>query len=159
MRILLVALIAAALAGCASTASPVWHEGQYYMVGDDACSDAYPLTKTRVVCYDVDGNETGYRDAMTEAELNMWMHQQKMAELQQQQQELEAAARRTRLNQQLQQYSLPSFQADNSSPTVYNQVGSSVIGSNGITYKEVGNSIIGSDGTVCQSVGSQLICK
>lgn len=155
-RIYLAALTAAALAGCANTASPVLHAGQYYMIGDDNCITAFPDSNARVICYDEEGIKTGYRNAMTQAELQMWTHQQQMAAIEQRQLQLEQEARSARIREQ---FPLPSVQTDNSSRTVYNQVGSSVIGSNGVTYKQVGNSIIGSDGTVCQSVGSQLICN
>ncbi len=65
------------LGGCAS-AMPNLVNGKYYMGGDSSCSRYRTLSESRIMCMDKDGNETGYRDAMTDQQLQMYQHNQQM---------------------------------------------------------------------------------
>jgi hypothetical protein len=65
------------LCGCAS-AMPNLVNGKYYMGGDSSCSRYRALSESRIMCIDKDGNETGYRDAMTDQQLQMYQHNQQM---------------------------------------------------------------------------------
>lgn len=60
--------------GCAGRAIPNNIGGKYYMAGDDKCKKARRIADSRIMCINSDGKETGYRDAMTDQELQMYMH-------------------------------------------------------------------------------------
>lgn len=67
------------ISGCATTAMPNYFNGNYYMGGDSNCTQVRALSPTRVMCIDKNGTETGYRDAMTPDQMQMYnMHQQQM---------------------------------------------------------------------------------
>lgn len=83
--LLLTAIFVLILTGCASTAMPNNIAGKFYMAGDSNCVRYRQLTNSRIMCIDENGREVGYRDAMTDQELQMYMHnrtieQQKSAE-------------------------------------------------------------------------------
>ena len=158
-----------ALGGCTTTAAPNLYAGQYYLAGDAACVSVTPISSTRVMCADKKGNQTGYRDAMTAQDLQMWQYQaaNQRAQMQQLQGSMEQLGRdaqgwQRQFNQQG-QYTAPQVQPVSpggySGVITYRQVGDSLIGSNGITYRQVGSSVIGSDGTTCQIVNAGLICR
>jgi|GEM_PF-1291486 len=155
------------LTGCASAAAPNFFNGQYYMAGDSSCESVRALSDTRVMCIDKDGNDTGYRDAMTVEQITMWGQQQALqaqqaeATRQSIQQNNQALAQQTQQTLQgIGQFGSPQVsQLSGLGGITYTQVGTSLIGSNGVTYKVVGNTIIGSDGTTCQVVSSQIICN
>lgn len=111
------------------------------------------------------GEVTGYRTAMTAADLQYYSAQ--MAYQQQQYNQMMATinAGNARLQQQTEQmrqqsqYNAPQVYPYGSSGGItYTSVGSEVIGSNGVTYRRVGSSIVASDGTTCQIVGQNIIC-
>jgi len=90
-----VVLVAAlVLAGCATSAAPRYVNGNYYMVGDASCVRGRMLSPTRIMCADKHGSETGYRDAMTTEQMQMYQMQAAQQQMQMQQ-----------LTQQLQQTS------------------------------------------------------
>lgn len=65
------------LASCAQ-AMPNLINGRYYMAGDAECAKVSVLSSSRIMCYRKDGTPTGYRDAMTDQQLQMYMHNQQM---------------------------------------------------------------------------------
>ena len=81
MGILVVILMAFVLQGCA-TAQPFFYNGGYYMAGDSSCKRVRALSSNRVMCMDGDGNDTGYRNAMTDQQLQMYRHNQSMQQQQ-----------------------------------------------------------------------------
>ncbi|AQT45704.1 hypothetical protein BBC0244_020400 [Bartonella apihabitans] len=66
------------LPGCVYTAEPIFYNGAYYMVGDSACRNGRGINSTTIICYNEQGKSTGYRQAMTQQQLSMYMHQQQM---------------------------------------------------------------------------------
>lgn len=73
---LLLLLCAIASPGFAGQAIPNIIGGHYYMAGDDVCAQYRVLSETRIMCLDSAGNEEGYRDAMTNADVQMYQYQQ-----------------------------------------------------------------------------------
>lgn len=153
------------LSGCASEPAPNFYNGRYYMAGDDSCVLVSALSDTRVMCHDKDGNEMGYRDAMTTEQLTMWNHQQAMAA-----QQLAATQQSIRENNEAlgeisQQMLERTRNSTVTSPPAYSggitytQVGTALMGSNGVSYRYVGNTLMGSDGTACRIVGVTIICN
>lgn len=69
------------LSGC-STAGPQFVHGNYYWAGDSDCRSANQRTDTSITCYNSDGEETGYRNAMTDQQLQMYRHNQQMSQQQ-----------------------------------------------------------------------------
>lgn len=65
------------LAGCAATAQPNAINGRYYWAGDTSCSRYQQIGPSRIMCLDPKGQQTGYRDAMSQDEL--YMYQMNMA--------------------------------------------------------------------------------
>jgi hypothetical protein len=121
------------------------------------------VSESRVHCWDKNGNLTGYRDAMTAQQLQMWQMQVQQINDTNRQLMQSAQATAEQLRQQREQFINTQVQAvappGRPAPVTYTQVGQSVIGSNGVTYRRVGNSLIGSDGTTCQIVGQNIICR
>ena len=70
--------------GCARHATPEFYYGNYYMTGDDNCRRRSLISDTRIMCYDADSNEMGYRDAMTNQQLSMYQHNQQVKQQQSQ---------------------------------------------------------------------------
>lgn len=140
--------VMAMLTGCATAPSPREFNGSYYMMGDSNCVLAYPLSPTRIMCGDKHKNQTGYREALSLEQLQMYQLQQAAAR--QERAELNESLRQT--SQMLQQASqpLPSY----SSPQVQG------IPTQGTTtYNQVGDTLIGTNGTSCQTVGQTTICR
>lgn len=94
------------LTGCATTAMPNFFNGNYFMAGDPSCVQMRALSSTRIMCVDKNGNEMGYRDAMTPDQLQMYQMQQ--AYNQQQMQILSQQLQQTNL--QLQQTNQQIYQ-------------------------------------------------
>lgn len=46
------------------------------MAGDKSCSNYRILSDSRIMCINKKGEETGYRDAMSNQQLQMYMYQQ-----------------------------------------------------------------------------------
>lgn len=63
------------LSGCGG-ASPRALNGKYYMAGDSNCVRYRIISDSRVMCMDADGRETGYRNAMSDQELQMYRFNQ-----------------------------------------------------------------------------------
>jgi hypothetical protein len=63
-----------------SCAAPRFYNGKYYMAGDLDCQSMSQLDESRVMCYDSSKKETGYRQAMTDQQLQMYMHEQAMSQ-------------------------------------------------------------------------------
>lgn len=154
-------LIAAAsvlmIAGCASTPEPNFFNGKPYMAGDSDCVKIRALSDTRIMCVDKKGKDTGYRDAMTPEEMQLYyfnkLNQQiQMQQLSQSLKETNQSLQNSfqQFHQQSQPYTMPQLQP-------MENYGSS--GRSRTTYHGVGNSIIGSDGTRCQVIGQNVICR
>lgn len=60
--------------GCARTAIPNNIGGKFYMAGDDNCVRYRQLSDSRIMCINGDGQETGYRNAMSDQEMQYYMH-------------------------------------------------------------------------------------
>lgn len=75
MKILTLALVTILLGGCAS-AMPNFVNGKYYMGGDSNCSRYRILSESQIMCINEDGKDTGYRNAMTDQQLQMYQMQQ-----------------------------------------------------------------------------------
>lgn len=170
MKRYLILTAAIALSGCASTAMPNFYAGNYYMAGDKGCVRMSSLSPTRIMCHDKKGNQTGYRDAMTREDLQVYQIVMMNQAIQNQQvnqnirdlnQSIQNSTQQTL--QQSQQYRAPTVQpiTPGASPGVitYTQSGNVFRGSNGVTYTQTGNFLIGSDGTKCQVVGPNILCR
>ena len=72
------------LNGCATHAYPYAINGKYYMVGDSGCARYKVLSDTRIMCANSDDKDMGYRNAMSDQELDMYRHNQNMAQQQSQ---------------------------------------------------------------------------
>lgn len=62
------------LSGCGG-AVPNAINGKYYMGGDSNCKRYRAISDNSIMCMDSDGRETGYRNAMSDQELQMHMYQ------------------------------------------------------------------------------------
>ena len=69
--------------GCAS-AVPNLIDGKYYMAGDSGCTQGRKISDNRIMCVNSDGEDTGWRDAMTDQELQMYQHKQNLQAMQDQ---------------------------------------------------------------------------
>lgn len=165
MRIIAIVSMALMASACATSAVPNYIGGQYYMAGDSNCKTYRVTSSSTIDCMNKKGEVTGYRTAMTAADLQYYSAQ--MAYQQQQYNQMMATinAGNARLQQQTEQmrqqsqYNAPQVYPYGSSGGItYTSVGSEVIGSNGVTYRRVGSSIVASDGTTCQIVGQNIIC-
>lgn len=169
MRHLLIAVLALFVSGCASTAIPNLFNGSYYMAGDPACVNARALSSTRIMCSDKKGNETGYRDAMTIEQMQMYQMQvaQQQIQMQQISQSLQQVGQTfqnasNQIAQQNRQFVAPQVQPINTQGyggTTYVRSGNTWVGSNGSSCQIVGQSILCSDGRKCQLIGQNLICN
>lgn len=61
--------------GCSRSASPQAYNGQYYMTGDSNCRSFRQISSDRIMCYDSDEKQIGWRQAMSDKELQMHMYQ------------------------------------------------------------------------------------
>lgn len=169
MKYILIAAAALILSGCASSAAPRYVNGNYYMVGDSTCVQGRQLSSTRIMCADKKGNDTGYRDAMTPQDLQMYQiqmvqQQQSMQQLTQSLQQVGQTFQNAgeQIRQQSQSWTPPQVQPispPGSGSTTYRQVGNSWMGSNGSSCQVTGQSILCSDGKRCQMVGQNLMCN
>ncbi|HAU5801587.1 TPA: hypothetical protein JD404_16420 [Citrobacter freundii] len=123
------------------------------MGGDESCTNYRTIDYARIMCLNDDGVETGYRDAMTPEQIQMYQSMQinqqiQMAQLNQQLQQTGQTFQNS--GQQILQQS-QSYQAP--------QVQSYSYGNNVNSYQKVGNTVIGSDGSSCQLAGQTMICR
>lgn len=81
MKSILLIVLVVALTGCAS-AMPNFYNGKYYMAGDSSCSRIRQHTEDKIMCMNSDGEETGWRAAMTDQQLEMWRYNNSMAQQQ-----------------------------------------------------------------------------
>ncbi|MCD0280285.1 hypothetical protein JWH04_15335 [Xanthomonas melonis] len=169
MKHALIALFALVFSGCASTAMPNFYNGNYYMAGDPGCVQMRALSSTRIMCVDKKGNDSGYRDAMTYEQVQIYQIQMTQQQIQMQQlsQSMQQAGQTfqnagEQIRQQSQSWAPPQVQPispQGSGNTTYRQVGNTWMGSNGSSCQVVGQSILCSDGKRCQMVGQNLICN
>lgn len=165
MKHLYVAVAAVILTGCASSAAPRYIDGNYYMVGDANCRTGMAVSPTMIMCGDKSGAQTGYRNAMTAQDMQMYqMHvaqyQATMQQIQQVGQTWQNAG--NQITQQSQSWTAPQvtpIAPQGSGATYYRQVGNTWMGSNGASCQVVGQAILCSDGKRCQQVGQNLICN
>lgn len=148
----LLCLVVCFLSGCSKQAAPNYFNGNYYLAGDESCTQIREIGYGRVMCSNDDGIETGYRNAMTQGDMQMYQMQQmnqqmQMAQLNQQLQQTGQSFQNSgqQIQQQSQSYTAPQAQSYGSSGTTI--------------YNRVGNNVIGSDGTSCTYVGQSLICR
>ncbi len=80
-NIIMIFIFAVLLSGCAATAKPVFYNGAYYMFGDSNCTEANAVSPTQVLCRDSNGRTSGYRNAMTDQQLQMYRHEKHMETL------------------------------------------------------------------------------
>ena len=73
MKKICVAVWAIFLSGCTSASAANYINGNYFMSGDVACKKYKPVSSTRIMCANSKGNITGYRDAMTSSQLQMYL--------------------------------------------------------------------------------------
>lgn len=103
MKIRMIALSALLMASCATSPQPNLINGRYFMIGDRECKRYIVEGASQVGCYNSDGKYTGYRNAMSQMELQYYSAQ--MAQQQQQVAQMRAQldAGNARLQQQTQQ--------------------------------------------------------
>jgi len=111
-RSLLAGFVFTALSGCASDPSPNYFNGGYYMAGDPSCVRMSAFGKGRIMCYNSSGAATGYRDEMTQQNLQMYQYQQinQQAQMQQFGQQLQQTGQsfQQSAQQTYQQYTPPA---------------------------------------------------
>jgi len=78
MKIISILVFALLVSGCAGSAMPNFYNGKYYLAGDSNCRFMRQLEANRIMCQDASRKDVGYRDAMTDQQLQMYMHQQSM---------------------------------------------------------------------------------
>ena len=64
------------LTGCVSTAKPYAIDGKYYLAGDSNCerySTEWSLIGNYINCFTLDGKPTGYRNPMSDKELQNYI--------------------------------------------------------------------------------------
>ena len=156
MRYMLIIFFGFIVSGCATSPAPNLFNGNYYMVGDSNCVQGRSVTSTRIMCIDKNGKETGYRDAMTREQIQMYQYQaaqrqMQMEQLNQSMQRLgQSAQNSTQLMlQQSQSYSNQQYQ-----PSFGQSTGGGIS-----TYRQVGSTWLGSDGSTCRMVGSTVLCR
>lgn len=137
------------LTGCASVAEPNLRNGHYFMAGDKNCKQGRNVSDTRIMCYNNKLQFTGYRDAMTQQDMQMYLAgrlQDQIASAQFQQSMQQYIQNAPTFGQQALQQSqqfqgsqvpVPSL-TGNTGRVTYRQAGNALIGSNGVTYRYVG---------------------
>ncbi|HEX8595921.1 MAG TPA: hypothetical protein VF682_21980 [Pseudomonas sp.] len=114
LRASVLAVVFVVIGGCASEAAPNYYNGGYYMAGDPSCVQMSPLTASRIKCYDSDGVVTGYREAMSSQDIQMYQYgqaqqTQQMQQLNQSMQQTnQSIQQNTQMYPQYQQYTAPA---------------------------------------------------
>jgi hypothetical protein len=103
-----VSIVCAVMSGCASDPAPNYFNGRYYMAGDPNCAHMSVLSSSRITCYSKDGQATGYRDAMTPDEVQMYQYNLVQQNLQMQQMNQSLQQQNLQIYQQSQQYTPPA---------------------------------------------------
>lgn len=136
------------LAGCASVAQLQSYNGRYFLTGDAACTQVKLVADGDIWCYDKKGNFTSVRSPLSSSDLQVYAYQQE-----------QARQERADLNEQLRQGNqyiqamsrpLPSY----STPQVQG-----IPAQGTTTYNQVGDTLIGTNGTSCQTVGQTTVCR
>ena len=65
------------LSSCGGTPGPQFFQGNYYWLDSD-CMRFRSTTATSIECFNSDHVPTGYRNAMTEQQMDMYRHNQQM---------------------------------------------------------------------------------
>ena len=78
-RAIFVFLAGVALVGCASNPSPVLINGRYYMASDAGCALYSQMSPTRIMCYNRQGVEQGWEDAIPHQTMAIYNQRQAMA--------------------------------------------------------------------------------
>lgn len=117
MRVFVLLIFTAMLSACATTAAPNFFNGNYYMAGDDSCRKFRQISDRAIMCMDSQGRETGYREAMTPQQMQMYQahqlnQQMQMQRLTQQLNQMGQSYQRSAetMYQQSQQYYPPAVQ-------------------------------------------------
>lgn len=77
MNKLIMVCLVVFLSGCME-AAPNLINGKYYMAGDSVCSKVKVRDSNTIECYNSKGEYQGWRSAMTDQQLQMYMHKQQM---------------------------------------------------------------------------------
>ena len=76
-------LVVLTVSGCAggsgTVAAPNLLNGKYFMAGDNTCTGIKQISDGRVMCYNGAKEPTGYRDAMTDQQIQMYQYNQQLA--------------------------------------------------------------------------------
>ena len=75
IKIGMLVLFSTLIAGC-STPGPQLLRGSYYWTGDSSCESSSYRTDTSINCYNSDEEATGYRNAMTNQEMQAYKYEQ-----------------------------------------------------------------------------------
>jgi hypothetical protein len=73
---IVLAVVALGLTACASDPTPQIVNGRYYMMGDAVCARYTPMSSTRIMCHDKNGAQQGYRDAIPNETMQIYLQQQ-----------------------------------------------------------------------------------
>jgi len=76
-KLMLVCLVVF-LSGCME-AAPNLINGKYYLAGDSVCSNVKVRDSNTIECYNSKGEYQGWRSAMTDQQLQMYMHNQQQS--------------------------------------------------------------------------------
>lgn len=68
------------ISSCSTPATPNYYNGKYYMAGDENCIYMRQLDENRIMCQNAARQNVGYRNAMTDQQLQMYMHQQSISQ-------------------------------------------------------------------------------
>ena len=74
------ALLLCNLLVACGAAKPNLFNGQYYMAGDSNCVNGRQVAPNKIMCIDKDGNDTGWRQALSKADLEGY-HRQRKADI------------------------------------------------------------------------------
>lgn len=159
MRKLIILVGLLSLTACANDPALNFVNGRYYIAGDKHCKYSRPISDSQIMCLDKNSKETGYRNALTSDEVQMFAYNRQM-EVQALTQSIKNLGESSKTWATQPNIATPSpSQYGQSGAITYTQVGNSLIGSNGVTYRQVGSTVLGSDGTSCRVVGSTIICR
>lgn len=147
------------LTACANDPALNFVNGRYYIAGDKHCKFSRTISDSQIMCFDKDRKETGYRNALTNDEIQMFAQKQQM-DVQALNNSIQRLGDASKTWVTQPNIVTPSpTQYGQSGAITYTQVGNSLIGSNGVTYRQAGSTVLGSDGTSCRVVGSTIICR
>ena len=147
-----------ALTACANDPALNFVNGRYYIAGDKDCKYSRSISDSQIMCLDQNSNETGYRNALTSDEVQMFAYNQQV-QVQALNDSIKSLGEASKSWVQPTTVAPTQTQYGQGGAITYTQVGNSLIGSNGVTYRQVGSTFLGSDGTSCRVVGSTIICR